>query len=183
MFTFMLTLPDDDAEKIIYWGTSTSSGTTIYAATLNKNIAGVIIQVPFVSGEWQSKASGESPNGLIIERAHAIATSKPTMIPIVPESWESVLNKTSQAVLNKPEVLSFLDELDWRGRVVEKAMTVQSMANIAMFEPLAYIHRILPTPLLKVVSSNDVTAATHMQLGAFERAREPKKLHLSSGES
>ncbi|KAH7016410.1 Alpha/Beta hydrolase protein [Microdochium trichocladiopsis] len=181
-FAFVLTLPDVDAEKILYWGTSMSGGTTIYAATLNKKIAGVIIQVPFVSGEWQSKASGESPNGLIMERAHAIATGKPTTIPIVPESRESVLNGTSQAVLNKPEVLPFLGELDRRGWVFEKAMTVQSMANIAMFEPLAYTHRISPTPLLIVVSSNDVTAATHMQLEAFERAREPKKLHLLSGE-
>ncbi|KAJ1336184.1 quorum-quenching protein AidA [Microdochium nivale] len=181
-FGFAITLPEVDPAKVVYWGSSMSGGTASTAAAFNKKIAAVIVQVPLMSGEWVSNSSGQSTDGLVNARGYTIATGQPAMMPILPESREAVLNGTSKAVLTKPEVLPFIEEYDRRGWSFEKLVTVQSMANVAMFEPASFVHRISPTPLLMVIPSHDMTASTDMQLDAYARAREPKTLHFLPGE-
>lgn len=43
------------------------------------------------------------------------------------------------------------------------------------------VHRISPTPLLMTVAENDVVCPTDIALEAYERAREPKELHIIPG--
>jgi uncharacterized protein len=44
------------------------------------------------------------------------------------------------------------------------------------YEPADYIARIAPTPLLMIVSECDTRVSTELQLDAYARARESKKL-------
>jgi fermentation-respiration switch protein FrsA (DUF1100 family) len=46
---------------------------------------------------------------------------------------------------------------------------------------MAYIHRISPTPMLMIVSDSDVTTQTNVQLEAFAKALQPKKLKILKG--
>ncbi|KXJ87876.1 Alpha/Beta hydrolase protein [Microdochium bolleyi] len=182
-FNFATTLPEVDADKIVYWGTSMSGGTAAYAAVLNKRLAGVILQVPYMSGEWVSLTAGSSPNGLIGERGHAVATGTPSRIPAFSTTTKAGPELAKQAVLSDPSSVPFTDEMTRRGWDWDEQVTVQSMAYCAMFEPLAYVHRISPTPLLMVVAGNDTTTPTHLQLDGFARAREPKTVRLFTGET
>ncbi|KAH7036033.1 Alpha/Beta hydrolase protein [Microdochium trichocladiopsis] len=181
-FNYAATLPEVDPKKIVYWGSSFSGGVVLKAAALNKNIAAVIAQVPFISGEWVSRTVKQPPAGLVLERGHAIATGQPTMIPSLPDTTEEITNGTSKAVLADQSTIAFMEEISRRGYTWDRRVTVQSMANTCLFEPLAYVHRIAPTPLFMVVADNDTVTGTHLQLEAFERARQPKKLQLFAGE-
>jgi hypothetical protein len=181
-FNYAATLPEVDPKKIVYWGTSMSGGNVLKAAALNKNIAAVIAQVPFISGEWVARTAAQPPAGLVLERGHAVSVGQPALIASLPDSTDEIAQGTSKAVLADPAAIPFIEEMARRGYTWGKTVTAQSLANCCLFEPLAYIHRIAPTPLFLVVADNDTVTATHMQLEAFERARQPKKLRIFHGE-
>jgi fermentation-respiration switch protein FrsA (DUF1100 family) len=50
-----------------------------------------------------------------------------------------------------------------------------------MYEPGVWIGRVSPTPLLMVVALNDTITLTDLELAAYERALEPKRLKLIPG--
>jgi fermentation-respiration switch protein FrsA (DUF1100 family) len=50
-----------------------------------------------------------------------------------------------------------------------------------MYEPGNWIGRIGPKPLLMVVARDDTVTPTDLQLAAFERAVEPKRLKIVPG--
>ncbi|KAM5347637.1 hypothetical protein ACJ41O_007461 [Fusarium nematophilum] len=180
-FNFAATQPEIDPAKIVYWGSSMSGGNAICAAAVNHNLAGVILQVPFISGESISRIPGMSTSMLVQERAKAIADGSPSKLPNFPSSLEELTSGVSQAVLKDPEAIPFTKEMDRRGIHWSKACTVQSLTYTMLHEPLAYIHRISPTPMLMIVADRDVTTQTHLQLEAFEKALEPKKLEILRG--
>ncbi|PVH71920.1 alpha/beta-hydrolase [Cadophora sp. DSE1049] len=181
-FDFVTTLPDIDVDRIVYWGTSMAGGNVIIAAAANKLIRAVISQVPFVSGELTSMASAMA-GSMLDQRAMLLdrravkegGPGKGTMIPIFP-------NENGQGgILNEAGAVPFTKEMERRGLKWEKFVPLQSMANVAMNEPIAFIHRIAPTPLLMVVAENDVTCPAPWALDAFNKAREPKTLHIVRG--
>jgi fermentation-respiration switch protein FrsA (DUF1100 family) len=50
-----------------------------------------------------------------------------------------------------------------------------------MYEPGNWVSRVSPTPLLMVVAEDDKLTLTDLELAAYERALEPKKLILIKG--
>jgi fermentation-respiration switch protein FrsA (DUF1100 family) len=48
-------------------------------------------------------------------------------------------------------------------------------------DPSHMVARISPTPLLMTVAENDVLTPTDIALETFQRAREPKQLHIIPG--
>jgi hypothetical protein len=48
-------------------------------------------------------------------------------------------------------------------------------------QPIDYIGQISPTPLLLLPGENDVLTPTHPAMGAYGKAREPKKLQPLPG--
>ncbi|KAH8587355.1 Alpha/Beta hydrolase protein [Bisporella sp. PMI_857] len=181
-FDFVTTLPDVDIERIVYWGSSMAGGNAIIAAAANKLIRAVISQVPFTSGEMVGTAAsmaGPSPDPrAMLGNRRAVregGADKGVMIPIFPDE------NGKGGVLSEPGAILFTKEMDRRGIKWEKFTTLQTMANVALCEPIAFIHRISPTPLLMVIAENDVTCPTPWALAMFEKAREPKKLHVVRG--
>ena len=55
------------------------------------------------------------------------------------------------------------------------------MENLRAHPGAAWIHHISPTPLLLSVADNDVVTPTATTLEAYNRALEPKELHMFSG--
>jgi fermentation-respiration switch protein FrsA (DUF1100 family) len=64
----------------------------------------------------------------------------------------------------------------WRNEV-----TLRSVELFTEYEPITYVPYISPTPLLLMPAQNDVLTPTDLALGAYEKAREPKKLHILPG--
>jgi fermentation-respiration switch protein FrsA (DUF1100 family) len=60
-------------------------------------------------------------------------------------------------------------------------VTVRSGRLARMYEPGAWIARVSPTPLLVIVALADYITLTDLQLSAYERALEPKKLVTIDG--
>lgn len=155
------------------------------AASVNKAIAGVIVQVPFVSGEAASAGrSQEDSLALLGDRANVIAGGRPAMIPIQPQSDEeiqAIRNGTSKLLIADPDQLAFWEEIKSRGWEWTNFATLQGMIATALHEPMAFIHRIAPTPLLMLLGDSDKTISPKLQLQAFEKALEPKTLHILKG--
>jgi fermentation-respiration switch protein FrsA (DUF1100 family) len=55
------------------------------------------------------------------------------------------------------------------------------MENLRAHPGAAWIHHISPTPLLMTVADNDVVTPTATTLEAYNRALEPKELHIFQG--
>ncbi|VUC38069.1 unnamed protein product, partial [Clonostachys rosea] len=180
-FNYAAAHPDIDATKIVYWGSSMSGGNAICAAAINKSLAGVILQVPFVSGESITRTPGMSTNMLVLDRGKTVAESLHTKLPNFPSSMDELMSGTSKAVLKDPGALNFTEEMQRREMDWAKTCTAQSLLYAVLHEPMAYIHRVSPTPMLMVISDNDVTTHTHLQLKAFEKALQPKKLKILKG--
>lgn len=181
VFNFAVNLPEVDPTKVVYWGSSMSGGNAICAAAINKDIAGIILQVPFVSGEAITRAPGMSTSPLLLDRGNTVATGSHSLVPTFPSSVEELASGASHAVLKDAGALPFNEEMRRRGLELSGTCTVQSLMNTVLHEPQAYIHRISPTPMLMIVADNDVTTLTHLQLGAFEKALQPKTLEILKG--
>ena len=178
-FDYVASLPEVDSTKVVYWGSSLSGGNVICAAALDKRIRAVISQVPFVSGELVSMELGPQKGGFVLaDRAQLATGQPPTMIPVIPNSFEEVEKGVSQAVLRTPDVFPFLAELERRGVKVEKFATLQSLFYMQAHEPKAFITRVSPTPLLMVVGEQDWCIPSNLQLAMYHQAKEPKRLHV-----
>jgi hypothetical protein len=65
---------------------------------------------------------------------------------------------------------------NWRNEV-----TLRSMEYARGYEPGIYVPHISPTPLLMIAGLRDFVTCTDLQLEAYNRALEPKKLVLLEG--
>ncbi|KAL7754694.1 hypothetical protein ACKLNR_015364 [Fusarium oxysporum f. sp. zingiberi] len=77
---------------------------------------------------------------------------------------------------SRQQIKTDKDKLPWTPNV-----TPQTLLDVLAFEPLAFMHRIAPTPLLLVCAENDMCAPTFTQLKAHALAYEPKKLAILKG--
>jgi fermentation-respiration switch protein FrsA (DUF1100 family) len=64
----------------------------------------------------------------------------------------------------------------WRNEV-----TLRSVEYLIEYEPGSFAPFVSPTPLLMIVGANDTVNPPDLQLEAFERALEPKRLHIHPG--
>ncbi|KFY86915.1 hypothetical protein V500_07307 [Pseudogymnoascus sp. VKM F-4518 (FW-2643)] len=176
-FDYAASLPEVDETMIVYWGTSMSGGTALFAASIDKRIRGVIAQVPFASDDFLEEQRKQILPLLFSNQQNVREGAASVMINATPDSLEEATQGLSCAALPHPDVFVFLDELKRRDIIpFEKNVTLQSMLHVFNFDAKSFIHRIAPTPLLMVVADNDITVPTSLQLQAFQRALEPKKL-------
>ena len=98
------------------------------------------------------------------------------MIPVVAE------DPLAPSALPTPDSWQWFTET---GRVRASAwqnlVTLRSIELFMAYEPGAYIELISPTPLLMVVALGDHLTVADEALGAYERARHPKKLVTLNG--
>lgn len=147
------------------------------AAAMDKRIKAVVVQVPFVSGESTTAAAA----GPLLPAVHADRQAikggrAGAMVPVAAASPEEERRGESRAILHGPGVAEFLQAMQADGVGWETEMTLQSVLNVFMFEPLAFVHRVAPTPLLMVVADGDTVVPTALQLRAYAAAYEPKTI-------
>ncbi|KAF4956906.1 hypothetical protein FGADI_3509 [Fusarium gaditjirri] len=180
-FDYAASLDEVDASKIVYWGTSMCGGSVLHAAAFDHRIRAVISQVPFVSGEVLSSNLAPMIGSLYSSRQQLKAGKPAPLIKMFAETANESLQQNSEALISDGNLCNFLkalekDKLPWSPNV-----TPQTLLNLVAFEPLAFMHRIAPTPLFLVVAESDMCAPTFTQLKAYALAYEPKKLVILKG--
>lgn len=180
--TFALTLPGVDPNRVGVWGTSYGGGVAIQSTALDQRIGCIVVQVPFLSGDayWNhvphearkqlsqlfaqdraARAAGRRPMRIAVA---AEDTSAPCVLP-TQDAWDFCTKEMAPVAPN------------WKNEV-----TVRSWEMIASFEPVAYIHRIAPRPLLFIASEFDSLLPLEGAKQAFARAEGLKEfIVLPSG--
>ncbi|WP_143143739.1 alpha/beta hydrolase [Agrococcus sp. Marseille-P2731] len=169
------------AARIGVWGSSYSGGHVLVVGATDSRVRAVVSQVPTISG-YAAGLRKTAPDRLatLHERFHADRAARlrgepPTMITSVsadpdapvaypgPDSHGYMIGQSERC----PE---------WRNE-----STLKSLELARTYEPGAWIDRIGPKALLMIVASADKQTPTDLQLAAFNRALEPKRLEILDG--
>jgi len=152
-------------EKIGLWGTSFSGGVVLAVSAVDKRVACVVSQVPFVSGHHKFLSSKRPEQWEAIlrkydeDRRSREAGNPPAMMAVVTD------NPDKPAIMKIPSAYSFFTSVPaWENKV-----TLRSVENSGGFEPISYIEQISPTPLLFIVANSDTINATKLALMLMSR--------------
>lgn len=156
---------DVNKDRIGLWGTSYSGGVVLLTAAADRRLKCVVSLVPVVSGSGMARRGiGEGNFDAHLDRLYAAREAELRGEGIQYRrhtDHEGTINWYAKA---DPDKL-------WENRI-----TVASHDMLLEFEPGDMIHRISPTPLLMIVGDHDTRVCTDLQMEAYGRAREPKKI-------
>ena len=180
--THMQTLPGIDRDRIGVWGSSYSGGHVLVLGAIDRRIKCVVAQVPLISGSENGRRLIRSDffpglrAALDADREARFAGKEPGMIPVVAE------DPLGMSVLPTADSWTWFTETgNTRAPSWHNATTLRSVEMFLEYEPGTYISRISPTPLLMVVAAGDILTVSDLAIGAYEDAREPKKLVILPG--
>jgi len=180
--TYATTLTETDGNRIGVWGSSYSGGHVLVVAAIDRRVKAVVSQVPLVSGHDNLRAlvRADFLDGFRemfdADRLARFQGDPPAMVPVVAE------DPLAPSALPTPDSWQWFTETgktrapSWKNEV-----TLRSVEMLAEYEPASYIAHIAPTPLLMLPARKDVLTPTELAIGAYEKAREPKKLRLLPG--
>ena len=178
--TYATTLSEVDAGRIGIWGSSYSGGHCLMVAATDRRVKCVSVQVPTISGH--ESGLRRIPMDRVEALTHAFAEDRarrmkgeaPDMRAVVGDPSTNPLYPSGEA--HEYFVTSTQGVPNWRNEV-----TLRSMEYARAYEPGIYTPYISPTPLQMVIARQDFISCTDLQLEAYHRALEPKKLVLMSG--
>jgi len=164
--SFARTLPGVDPERIGLWGTSYAGGHVLTTTALDRRIRCAVSQVPLISGSrtfdaWVSEARREK----FLARLDADRDAR----------HRGEAPATSPAALPDSETEQWVRTNDVHDRY-HNELTIRSFDLLRTYEPLDFVSRIAPTPVLMIAAANDVQTPTAWQREAFEMMGEPKRL-------
>jgi hypothetical protein len=178
--SYLETLPEVDADRIGLWGSSYSGGHALVLGATDRRLKCVVSQVPTISGHEQGRRR-VSPDALpaleqllMTDLRARHRGESPRMQAVVSA------NPSELAAYRAPDSIEFymqpLPEGAWSNTV-----TLCSTFAARMYEPGIWVDRISPTPLLMIVATHDGLTMTDLELQAYERALQPKRLKLIPG--
>jgi fermentation-respiration switch protein FrsA (DUF1100 family) len=178
--TYATTLDGIDASRIGVWGSSYSGAHALTVAATDRRVKCVVSQVPTVSGHDNGirRVPMERVPALTAmlteDRKRRMRGEAPAMRVVIGPPEAGPLYPHDDAREWFTEASKFAPS--WRNEV-----TLRSAEWSRAYEPGAHISHISPTPLLMIIATHDVTTATDLELEAYNRALEPKKLVLFEG--
>jgi len=160
-----------DPARIGLWGTSYSGGHALTVSALDDRVKCVVSQVPLVSGQrtfdtWVPEKSRARFMARLAADRDARARGKPPAV--------------TPAALPGSETAEWAEAVDKDGAYANE-ITLRSLDLLRCYEPISFVERIAPTPLLMIVAEQDTQTPVAWQRQAFERAGEPKKLVALQG--
>ncbi|HXD05901.1 MAG TPA: alpha/beta fold hydrolase [Burkholderiaceae bacterium] len=164
-----------DAKRIGLWGTSYAGGHAIQLGATDRRLRAVVAQVPTISGYEQGLRRIAPENVAAIEEAFA-EDDRAQLRGQAPRRQAIV-----SADPGVPASYRARDAIDFYLQPVpagawENHVTVRSTRAARMYEPGQWIARVSPTPLMLVVATHDTITLTDLELAAYERALQPKRL-------
>ncbi|KAH7070773.1 DltD N-terminal domain protein [Paraphoma chrysanthemicola] len=150
---------DVDEQKIAVWGSSYSGGHVVSVAAKDRRVKAVLSQVPFISGSHRlGRAEGKAP---VVISSVSLDPTAVSVMP-TPDAYECF---TAWG-----KVSSFKNEV-----------TLRSLELLTQYEPYDVYPQVSPTPFLLTVGAEDIVTPAEFALSAFEKAGEPKELHVLEG--
>jgi len=180
--TYLATRAEVDGTRIGVFGTSLSGGHAFVVGATDRRVRCVVAQVPTVSGWEQAvRRFGHETLAQMRERWDAdrmrrFHGAEPELVPHAAPDPDDKLAGRSMNRVAFFESLSPDERVHWQNR-----LTLRSSELCMEYDPATYIARVSPTPLLMIVAEDDRQVGTDLQLAAFSRALEPKKLVLTKG--
>jgi len=155
-----------DPARIGLWGTSYSGGHALTVSALDRRVRCVVSQVPLVSGQrtfeaWVPAASRQR----FLERLAADRDGRARGEP----------PGVTAAAIPGSETAEWAEAVD-KDLTYGNEITLRSLDLLRGYEPISFISRIAPTPLLMIVADQDSQTPVAWQREAFEIAGEPKQL-------
>jgi hypothetical protein len=178
--TYATMLPSVDRDRIGLWGTSYSGGHGLVIGGTDRRVKCVVVQMPTISGHWSGlrRLPMEMIPGvtaaLADDRIKRMRGENSTMRPIIGEP-------AVHPIYAAGEVREFFDKYAVGIPTWGNEVTLRSLEYARSYEPGAYIEFISPTPLLMIIGKKDTLTCYDLQLEAYNRALEPKKLVLLEG--
>jgi fermentation-respiration switch protein FrsA (DUF1100 family) len=180
--TYATTLPETDVNRIGIWGSSYSGGHVLVVAAIDRRVKAVVSQVPLISGYDNIRALVRADfidifrEQFEAERLSRFHGNPPTMVPVVAE------DPMAPSALPTPDSWQWFTETgasrapNWKNEV-----TLRTVEALGEYNPVDYIDKISPTPLLLLPARNDVLTPARFAIAAYEKALEPKKLEILPG--
>ncbi len=172
-----------DAARLGIWGSSYSGGHVLVVGAIDRRVRCVVSQVPLVSGLENARRLIRSDHwgglraAFDADRQARFDGKAGGMIPVT-----FVDSPTEPCALPTQDTHDFfLGPIRERAPTWRNEVTLQSIERFTEYEPGDYIERICPTPLMMVVALDDVLTPADLAIGAFNRAREPRRLLTLSG--
>ncbi len=178
--SYLETLDIVDPKRIGLWGTSYAGGHAIVLGASDRRLRCVVAQVPTISGYEQGLRRIAPENVAAIEEA--FAEDDRSQLRGEPLRRQAIVSADPAvpASYRARDAIDFylqsLPEGAWENNV-----TVRSTRAARMYEPGQWIARVSPTPLLMVVATRDTITLTDLELAAYERALQPKRLVTIEG--
>jgi fermentation-respiration switch protein FrsA (DUF1100 family) len=178
--TFAQQQPEADPQRIGIWGTSYTGGAVLGVAALDRRVKAVVSQVPFVHGPkniQQFLRLAEIPDFMKMiddDRARRMQGEPSQYLPVTSDKDGEPCafpGKRTHAYFHK--YVNAIPGLKWENKV-----TIRSLEYLLDYDVTGYMELIAPTPLMMIVSNNDSSTPTDLALEMFQRAREPKALHV-----
>lgn len=178
--THASSLPAVDPSRIGVWGSSYSGGHALVVAATDRRVRCVAVQVPTTHGSQtaQRRASGDAETALLRrfadERLRRARGEAPTRLRLMGDAASGAVYRSQEAV-------------DWYTAAYQRApgavpeVTLRSIEAARGYNPVDFIERISPTPLLMQVAEKDSVTPTDLALTAYARALEPKALRIVPG--
>ncbi|WP_226051560.1 alpha/beta hydrolase [Dickeya chrysanthemi] len=164
-----------DAKRIGLWGTSYSGGHALVLGATERRLRAVVAQVPTISGFEQGLR--RIPPDAVAAIEDAFAADERAQARGEPPHRQTIVSAdpTIPASYRAKDAVEFYLQPVPDG-VWENSVTVRSTRAARMYEPGTWIARVSPTPLLMIVALQDTITLTDLELAAYERALEPKRL-------
>lgn len=160
-----------DPERVGLWGTSYSGGHALTVTALDARVKCAVSQVPLVSGQRTFDAwVPEKSRPRFLERLAADRDGRARGEPA----------GVTVAAIPGSETAEWAEAVDKDGTYGNE-ITVRSLDLLRGYEPISFMGRIAPTPLLMIVADQDTQTPVAWQQEAFALAGEPKKLLTLSG--
>jgi len=166
--TYAGTLPCVDPARIALWGNSYSGGHVLVVAALDRRVRCVVSVVPLTSGS------------AVVRRLLGDAAWHQRVVDFNAAREREMRGEGAQYQPQSTleETIRYWAQLD---PPRENRISVISQEMFGEYEPVAYVSRIAPVPLLMILTDADLRVFTDLQLEAYALAREPKRLVLLPG--
>jgi hypothetical protein len=169
-----------DPKRIGLWGTSYAGGHALVLGATDRRLRCIVAQVPTISGYEQGLRRIPPENVAALEEA--LADDDRAQLRGEPPRRQAIVSADPgvPAAYRAPDAIDFYLQPVPTG-AWENSVTVRSTRAARMYEPGHWITRVSPTPLLMVVATRDTVTLTDLELKAFERALQPKRLVTIEG--
>jgi fermentation-respiration switch protein FrsA (DUF1100 family) len=173
--SFLESLPAVDPNRIGLWGSSYAGGHAIVLGATDRRLRAVVAQVPTISGYEQSLRR-VAPYDVAALEAGFIDDERRRFRGEPPATQAVVsADPATPAAYRAADAIAFYTQSAPQG-AWQNLMTVRSSHAARMYEPGTWISRVSPIPLLMIVGLHDTVTLTDLELAAYERALQPKKL-------